>query len=230
VRHPLFFTSPQPFGSTLPSRLRSTSLWSVFRPSLKVCWLHLIPVRSVVLQAATTPCLHFKPLNLLSRDLMFAFVRAEEGFLFLSPCTLCDFIDATSSLRFDMTLSPTLHLHVNRGLVRHGYPWVPTDQGPRGPCQVDLTCQKHCRPASGPRDLTHNSSDPGRPWTTLSRSRKTCRACGASFSIDHGGGAASRPEDREILSVITGGDLPKSVTDPYEGPPTLNGNPSPPAI
>jgi hypothetical protein len=85
VRRPLFFTSPQPSGSMLPSRLRSTSLWSVFRPSLKVCWLHLIPVRSVVLQAATTPCLHFKPLDLLSRDLMFAFVRAEEGFLFFIP-------------------------------------------------------------------------------------------------------------------------------------------------
>jgi hypothetical protein len=27
-------------------------------------------------------------------------------------------------------------------LQRHGYPWVPTDQGPGGPCQVDPTCQK----------------------------------------------------------------------------------------
>jgi hypothetical protein len=53
---------------------------------------------------------------------------------------------------------------------------------------------------------------------------------GARFSLDHGGGAASRFEDCRILSVITEGDLPKSVTDPDEGPPTSNGNPSPPAI
>jgi hypothetical protein len=76
-----FFMSPRPTRSTLPSRLRSTSLCSAFRPSLKVCWLHLIPVRSAVLRATTAPCLHFKPLDLLLRDLMFAFVRAQEDFL-----------------------------------------------------------------------------------------------------------------------------------------------------
>jgi hypothetical protein len=37
---------------------------------------------------------------------------------------------------------------------------------------------------------------------------------GASFSLDHGGGTASRSEDRGILSVIKEGYLPKSVTDP----------------
>jgi hypothetical protein len=91
--------------------------------------------------------------------------------------------------------------------VRHGYLGVPTDQGPRGPCQVDPTCQKSCRPASGLGDLIHNPGDPGIPWTTLSRSQKTRRACGERFSLVHGGGAASRPEDRGILSVITEGDL-----------------------
>jgi hypothetical protein len=50
-----------------------------------VCWLHLIPVRSVVLLAAMAPCLHFKPLDLLPRDLMFAFVHAQEDFLFWIP-------------------------------------------------------------------------------------------------------------------------------------------------
>jgi hypothetical protein len=114
--------------------------------------------------------------------------------------------------------------------VWHGYPWVPTDQGPRGPCQVDLTCQKTSRPASGPADLIRNLGNLGRPRTTLSRSRATCQACGASLPLDHNSGAASRPEDRGILSVITEGDLPKSVTDPDEGPPTSDGNPSPPAI
>jgi hypothetical protein len=173
----------------------------------------MIPVRSVVLLAAMAPCLHFKPVDLLSRDLMFAFVRAQDDFLFLIPlhpmrphrCYVfalhrCDFVSAASPTR-------------RWGLVRHGYPWVPTDQGPRGPYQVDLTCQKHCRPASGPGDLIHKTSDLGRPSMTLSRSTTTCQACGASFSQDHGGGAASRAEDRGILFVITEGDLPKYVTD-----------------
>jgi hypothetical protein len=74
-----------------------------------------------------------------------------------------------TSPSFDMTLSRPLHLHIDRGLERHGYPWVPTDQGPRGPCQVDLTCQKPRRPASGPRDLIHNPDDLGRLQKTLSR-------------------------------------------------------------
>jgi hypothetical protein len=129
-------------------------------------------------------------------------------FFFGSPCTLRDFIAVTSSLYFDVTSSLPLHLHVDRGLVRHGYPWVPTDQGPRGPYQVDSTCQKFNRPASGPGDLIRSPGDLGRPWTTLSRSRATCQACGASLPLDHGGSAACRPEDRGILSVIMEGDFP----------------------
>jgi hypothetical protein len=49
---------------------------------------------------------------------------------------------------------------------RNGYPWVPTDHGPGGPCQVGSTCQKPHRPASGPRDLIHNPGDLGRPRMT----------------------------------------------------------------
>jgi hypothetical protein len=120
---------------------------------------------------------------------------------------LMHFREPRSSLYFIFT-----HTHIffffSYLYVRHGYPWVPTDQGPRGPCQVDPTCQKSCRLASGPRDLIHNPGDPGRSWATLSRSQKTCRACRARFSLDHGGTAASRPEDRGIPSVITEGNLP----------------------
>jgi hypothetical protein len=104
--------------------------------------------------------------------------------------------------------------YISLRIDRHGYPWVPTDQGPRCPCQVDPTCQKPCQLASGPVDLIHNPGDPGRPRTTLSISQTTCQACGASLSLDHGGGAASRPEDCGILSVITEGDLPKICNRP----------------
>jgi hypothetical protein len=93
---------------------------------------------------------------------------------------------------------------------------------------MDQTCHKPCRPASGPRDLIHNPDDPRRPWTTLSRSQMTCWACGASFSLDHGGSTANRSEDCGVLSVIMEGDLSKFVTDPDEGPPTSNGNPRAP--
>jgi hypothetical protein len=34
---------------------------------------------------------------------------------------------------------------------RHGYPWVPTDQGLSHPRQVGPTCQMTCRPTCGPR-------------------------------------------------------------------------------
>jgi hypothetical protein len=129
-------------------------------------------------------------------------------FFFSSPCTLHNLTSAMSSLRIDMTSSQPLRLHFDRGLERHGYPWVPTDQGPRGPCQVDPTCQKPRRPASGPGDLIHNPGDLRRPRTSSSRLQKTCRACGASFSPISRCGAASWSENCRILSVITKGNLP----------------------
>jgi hypothetical protein len=36
---------------------------------------------SKILLAVMAPCLHIKPLDLLSRDLMFVFVYAQEDFL-----------------------------------------------------------------------------------------------------------------------------------------------------
>jgi hypothetical protein len=120
VRCPLSFTSPRPTGSVLPVCLRLTSCGSASRPSLKFRWLRLILFRSGILLEVMAPSLHFKPLDLLSRDLMFVFI-------FGSLCTLRDIIAVTSSLYFDVTSFLHLSLHVNRGLVRHGYPWVPTD-------------------------------------------------------------------------------------------------------
>jgi hypothetical protein len=166
-----FFTSPRLTGSTLPSHLRSTSLWLVFRLSLKVRWFRLTLFRSRILLAVMVSCLHLKALDLISRDLTSS---PKRIFFFGSPCTLRDFITVTSSLHFDVTSFLPLRLHVDRGLARHGYPSVPTDQGPRGPYQVDLTCKKPGRPANGSGDLTHGSGDLRRPSATLSRSRETC--------------------------------------------------------
>jgi hypothetical protein len=49
-----------------------------------------------------------------------------------------------------MTFLWLLHLHLTRGLVRHGYPWVPTDQAHARPQQVGPAYQKTRRPVSGP--------------------------------------------------------------------------------
>jgi hypothetical protein len=52
-----------------------------------------------------------------------------------------------------------LRLHLTEGLVRHGYPWVPTDQAHSHPRQVDPAYQKTCRPVVGPTDLVGSSHD-----------------------------------------------------------------------
>jgi hypothetical protein len=49
-----------------------------------------------------------------------------------------------------MTFLRSLRIHLARGLVRHGYPWVPTDQAHGRPRQVGAAYQKTCRPVSGP--------------------------------------------------------------------------------
>jgi hypothetical protein len=69
-----------------------------------------------------------------------------------------------------MTFLRSLRLHLARGLVRHGYPWVPTDQAHGRPRQVGPAYQNTRRPVSGPNrpswrpirppeDLPDNSPD-----------------------------------------------------------------------
>jgi hypothetical protein len=163
----------------------------------------------VVLHSTTAPCLHSKPLALRSRISMFGFMHAEGDFFFLwitvhptRPQRCHDF----ASLRHNLVSATTPTRR--SGVDRHGYPWVPTDQGPRGPCQVDPTCQKPRQPASGPRDLIHDPDDLGRSQATSSRLRETCRACGASFSPRSQHDASGRSVDCGICSVITEDDLP----------------------
>jgi hypothetical protein len=49
-----------------------------------------------------------------------------------------------------MTFLKSLRIHLARELVRHGYPWVPTDQAHGRPRQVGPAYQKTRRPVSGP--------------------------------------------------------------------------------
>jgi hypothetical protein len=62
--------------------------------------------------------------------------------------------------RNSQTITEVIHTLLSiswKRYVRHGYPLVPTDQGPRGPCQVGPTCKWAQRPYPEPR----------RPWKTL---------------------------------------------------------------
>jgi hypothetical protein len=141
-RHPLFLTSPRPSRRMILLILCSTSLWSAHKPSMKVCWSYLIPVRLAVLQATTMPCLHFKPLDLLFRSLMFDFVCTQEDFRLWIPVhpmrPYRRHVFASPQHDFVSAAMPTRRSRFDR----HGYPRVPTDQSPGGPCQVYPTCQK----------------------------------------------------------------------------------------
>jgi hypothetical protein len=63
-----------------------------------------------------------------------------------------------------MTFLSQLHLHLDRGLVGHGYPWVPTDQAHDRPRQVGLAHQKTRQPVSVPN---RPSLRPTRPLEDL---------------------------------------------------------------
>jgi hypothetical protein len=49
---------------------------------------------------------------------------------------MCMLFDLSVALRLRHDLLRSLHIHLAQGLVRHGYPWVPTDQAHGRPRQV----------------------------------------------------------------------------------------------
>jgi hypothetical protein len=59
-----------------------------------------------------------------------------------------------------MTFLRSLRIHLARGTVRHGYPWVPTDQAHGRPRQVGPTYQKTRRPVSGPNRPSWQRTQP----------------------------------------------------------------------
>jgi hypothetical protein len=128
--------------------------------------------------------------------------------LFGSPCTLHYLSGAMSSPRLNMTSLWPLHLHVDRGLERHVYPWVPTNKCPRGPCQVDPTYQKPRWPASESEDLIHKPDDLGRLRAILSRSWRVYDIRSARQVTRARPRAACRSENHGIPCVIRDDNLP----------------------
>jgi hypothetical protein len=124
-----------------------TSFWSAYLPSLKVCWSYLTPVRSAVLQEMTTPCLHFKPLDLLSRSLMFAFVHARKDFLLCDPCAPYTTSPAScprsASTRLCLSRFAYMSIGGLRDMGTHGSPTTRVSEVP----------VKWTRPARSPADL-----------------------------------------------------------------------------
>jgi hypothetical protein len=59
-----------------------------------------------------------------------------------------------------MTFLRSLRRHLARGLLRHGYPWVPTDQAHSRPRQVGTAYQKTRRPVSGPNRPSWQPTQP----------------------------------------------------------------------
>jgi hypothetical protein len=70
------------------------------------------------------------------------------SFFFFGPT--CTLFDLSIALWLCHDLLRSLRLHIARGLVRHGYPWVPTDHAHDHPRQVGPAHQKTCRPISRP--------------------------------------------------------------------------------
>jgi hypothetical protein len=84
-----------------------------------------------------------------------------------------------------MTFLRSLRLHLARVLVRHGYPWVPTDQAHGRPWQVGPAYQKTHRPVSGPnRPLaTHTTS--WKPSRRFPRQRNPERPQDLAYKTRH---------------------------------------------
>jgi hypothetical protein len=124
-----------------------TTLGSASKPSLKLCWSYLVPVRSVVYPAMTGPCPHFKPLDLLSRSLMFTFIHAQEDFILFDPCAPYA-ASSVPCLRFASTrrrLSRFAYTSIGglSDMCTHGSP----------PTRVSEVQVKWTQPARSPTDL-----------------------------------------------------------------------------
>jgi hypothetical protein len=59
-----------------------------------------------------------------------------------------------------MAFLRSLRLYLARGLVTHGYPWVPTDQAHGRPRQVGPAYQKTHRPVSEPNRPSWRPTQP----------------------------------------------------------------------
>jgi hypothetical protein len=69
-------------------------------------------------------------------------------------------LDLSIALRLRHDLSKVAAPTPRSGVVRHGYPWVPTDQAHGRPRQVGLAYRKTRRPVSGPNRLSWQPTRP----------------------------------------------------------------------
>jgi hypothetical protein len=125
-------------------------------------------------------------------------VRLRErsrGFSFLDPHAPC----ATSMVAY-CCLSPYAYTSTVglRDMGTHGSPLT----------RVLEVLVKWTQLVRSPTNLQVDPEALSTTQATLSRSRKTCRACGACFSPKSRFGAASRSADRRIRPVIMEDDLP----------------------
>jgi hypothetical protein len=101
---------------------------------------------------------------------MFDFVRALEGFFYprapyVTSAVPCLFFASTGP-HLGAVATPTRR----SGLERHGYPWVPTNQGLNCPRQVGSTYLKTRQPVSEPYPTWHMGP---RTWKQLGVQVKT---------------------------------------------------------
>jgi hypothetical protein len=119
------------------------SLYSIHSRSTLFRKLHHRPTSDIATSATT-------PLKTTSCDELFKILLGILGYWTLSIWDLFEVGMPTRSLR----------LHLARGLVRHGYPWVPTDQAHGRPRQVGPAYQKTRRPVSGPNRPSWQPTQP----------------------------------------------------------------------
>jgi hypothetical protein len=128
------------------------------------------------------------------------------------------------ALRLRHDLLRSLRLHIARGLVRHGYPWVPTDQAHGRPRQVGPAYKKTRRlvsvpgrpswqPTRPPEDLSEDPLD-----DLVHHDLKTWRTRQDKISVDF---AQSRSTGygKSCNQLDLGFAV---VTDLNSGPPTLS--------
>jgi hypothetical protein len=109
----------------------------------------------ILLYECVLDALYWKSSSYRSSLDLTSFGKAKPGrllswFARFSFWPMCMLFDLSVVLWLHLGLLRLLRLHLAQGLVRHGYPWVPTDLAHGHPREVGLAYQKTRWPDSGP--------------------------------------------------------------------------------